>query len=62
MKKYLSNIPSEILNSEPTIIKAIPEYKVNVPLIVGLSVAGALVLVGVGVLVFVKVRKKKKSK
>lgn len=55
--EYLTRFESLNINAEKN-IASIPATKVNVPLIVGLSVAGALVLVGVATAVVLKIKKK----
>lgn len=60
-KSFEGIAPTDEL-TEADIIKAIPEWKPNIPLIVCCSVAGAGVLIGAVATIIVKVVKKKKNK
>lgn len=59
--EYKALISSELLKETPTVIETIPEYN-YVPMIVGLSVAGVVILALIVTAIALKIRKHKKAK
>lgn len=58
-EKYLKTMPENVINNSADVMKAIPEYKPDIVLIVCCAVVGIAVLFGAAVVVIKKLKKKK---